>query len=61
MLVDGNDRVGNLAQIRAFLEAGFEGAFSFEATAPEILDAAEPEAGIKLSMDFLSAAVNRKH
>ncbi|WP_228028663.1 TIM barrel protein [Donghicola mangrovi] len=31
--VDADDRCGNLAQIAAFLEAGYEGAFSFECTA----------------------------
>lgn len=31
--VDAGDRCGNVAQIAAFLEAGYEGAFSFECTA----------------------------
>lgn len=51
VLVDAADRIGNRAQIDAFLGAGYTGAFSFECTAPELitaLNAADIDASFRL-------------
>ncbi|MDQ1900512.1 TIM barrel protein [Paracoccus sp. WLY502] len=54
VLVDGGDRLGNLPQIRALLEAGYEGPFSFEPFADEVHQAADPKGAVKASMAFVS-------
>ncbi|WP_347138362.1 TIM barrel protein [Paracoccus sp. SSK6] len=55
VLVDDQDRLENLPQIRALLEAGYDGPFSFEPFAPEVHDAADPKGALKDSMAFVSA------
>ena len=56
VLVDGDDRLENLPQIRALLEAGYDGPFSFEPFAAEVHDAADPEAALKDSIGHIQAA-----
>ncbi|WP_417280306.1 TIM barrel protein [Celeribacter sp.] len=51
-LVDGDDRCGNVAQIAAFLEGGYDGAFSFECTEPKLI-AAPNLTDIKTSFAFI--------
>ncbi len=36
ILVDARDRLGNVAQMRELMEAGYDGAFSYEAFSPEV-------------------------
>ncbi|MFD2813936.1 hypothetical protein ACFSYD_04360 [Paracoccus aerius] len=55
VLVDGQDRLENLHQIRALLDAGYDGPFSFEPFAPEVHGAADPKGAVKTSMAFVSA------
>jgi 2-keto-myo-inositol isomerase len=57
VLVDADDRLGNLSQIRALIAAGYSGPFSFEPFAAEIHELEDPKAAAKKSMDFVSAAL----
>lgn len=57
VLVDDGDRLQNLPQIRALMAGGYDGAFSFEPFAPEVHDAADPEAALKTSMDHIRSAL----
>lgn len=57
MLVDAADRLENLAQIRSLLAAGFEGPYSFEPFAAEVHGLADPEAALRASIDYVTAAV----
>lgn len=54
-LVDGADRLGNVAQLRALAEAGYDGPVSFECFAPEVHALADPVAAIRGSMAYLEA------
>ena len=55
VLVDDADRLENLSQIRALLDAGYDGPFIFEPFATEVHEAADPKGAIKASMAFVSA------
>jgi len=57
VLVDSEDRLENLLQIRALLAAGFTGPYSFEPFAPEVHDLADPQAAVQVSMDHIRAAL----
>lgn len=57
VLVDGADRLENVAQIRELLRLGFDGPFSFEPFAPEVHALADPEAAVRASMGHISAQV----
>ena len=57
ILVDVHDRLGNVAQIGALLDAGYEGAFSYEPFSPSVHALDDPETALRTSMDFISAAV----
>lgn len=57
MLVDGTDRLDNLGQIRALLDGGYDGPFSFEPFAEQVHALADPEAALKASMDHLRAGL----
>ena len=56
-LVDGQDRLQNLSQIRALRYAGFEGPYSFEPFAAEVHDLADPQAALQASMDHIRATL----
>lgn len=58
ILVDGRDRLENVEQIRALLDAGYTGAFSYEPFSPQVHALANPEPALRDSMDFLRAAVS---
>ena len=49
-LVTGADRLGNLAQIRAFLDGGYSGHFSFEPFSAEVRDLDRPAEAIRQSI-----------
>ena len=55
VLVDDNDRLQNISQIKTLLAAGFEGPYSFEPFAPEVHDLSDPEAAIRWSIAFIKA------
>lgn len=57
VLVGPQDRLGNVQQLRALLEAGYQGVVSFEPFADAIIYAADIEQQLTRSMDYLSAAV----
>ncbi|MDF0600477.1 TIM barrel protein [Psychromarinibacter sp. C21-152] len=58
-LVDDRDRLGNIPQLRALREAGYDGPVSFEPFAQEVHDLDDPEAALRESIAFVAAAVNR--
>ncbi len=55
VLVDADDRLGNIAQLRSFQAAGFQGPASFEAFAPEIHDMKDPAAALAGSIAFITS------
>ena len=57
VLVGPADRLGNVAQLRTLLAAGYRGYASFEPFAPDVSHAADIEQRLRLSMDYLSGAV----
>jgi len=60
VLIDAEDRLGNLAQIRELMNAGYDGAFSFECTAPAIHGLSDAETRIKASFEFLEAQIETR-
>jgi 2-keto-myo-inositol isomerase len=53
VLVGPEDRLGNAAQIRALVAAGYHGPLSFEPFSPSVHGSADPRAAIAGSMEFL--------
>nr|WP_256368378.1 TIM barrel protein [Mangrovicoccus sp. HB161399] len=56
LLVEAQDRCGNATQVRAFLDGGYAGAFSFECTTAEVWDRPDLEAAIRASFELIEAA-----
>ena len=54
VLVDGDDLLGNVAQIRALRAAGYAGPISYEPFAASVHDLADPAAALAASMEFIS-------
>lgn len=57
VLVDANDRLGNVDQIAALLAAGYDGAFSYECFSPETHALTDPEGAIRASFEFLATGL----
>lgn len=57
ILVDAEDRLGNVAQIAELRDAGYRGPISFEAFSPAVHGAPDPEAGLRRSMDHIESAL----
>lgn len=57
VLVDGDDRLGNVGQIRALRAAGYEGPLSFEPFADSVHALSDPRAAVKASLDHIKAAM----
>ena len=57
LLVGAADRLGNVAQLRTLLAAGYSGYVSFEPFAAEIAAATDIEQRLAASMAYLSNAV----
>lgn len=57
VLVGPADRLGNLAQLRSLLAAGYRGYVSFEPFAPEITCAPDIESRLTASMAYVSSAL----
>ncbi|MBI1172860.1 TIM barrel protein [bacterium] len=53
VLVDADDILGNVAQIRALRAAGYAGPISYEPFASEVHDLADPKAALTASMNFI--------
>lgn len=60
VLVDGRDRLGNIEQIRALTEAGYDGPISFEPFAEELRRLPDPARAIRESMEFISQSLASK-
>ena len=58
ILVDDRDRLGNVQQIRALLDAGYKGAFSYEPFSPQVHGLEDAAPSLRESMDFIRAAVS---
>lgn len=56
-LVDDWDRLENIPQIRALLDAGYDGPFSFEPFAEEVHALADPETALRASMNHIRGLV----
>lgn len=54
-LVDERDRLCNVAQIRALLKAGYDGAISYECFSPETHALTDPQRAIRRSFEFISS------
>jgi 2-keto-myo-inositol isomerase len=61
VLVGAADRLGNAAQLRKLLAAGYSGYASFEPFADEIAAAGDIEQRLAASMAYLREAVARIH
>lgn len=57
VLVDERDRLENVPQVRALLEAGYDGPFSFEPFAPAVHDLADPQSALGNSIDYVKANI----
>jgi 2-keto-myo-inositol isomerase len=60
LLVDGADRLGNVAQIAALQAAGCAVPLSFEAFAPETHALADPRAALQASMDHIRSGLAQR-
>jgi 2-keto-myo-inositol isomerase len=57
VLVDADDLLGNVAQIRALRAAGYTGAISYEPFAASVHDLTDPKAALAASMEFIRSGV----
>jgi 2-keto-myo-inositol isomerase len=55
VLVDRNDRLGNIAQIEELRMAGYRGPISFESFAPSVHASTDPTMDLAGSFDFISS------
>ncbi len=57
ILVDARDRLGNIAQMRELLDAGYEGAFSYEPFSAEVHAMTDPASAIAESFAFIEKGI----
>jgi len=57
VLVDAQDRLGNVAQIEALLDAGYSGPISYEPFAASVHALSDPAPALKESMEFITKGV----
>lgn len=57
VLVDASDRLGNLEQLSALTDAGFNGPVSVEAFAPKVHQFTDPKAQLCGSFEFITTAL----
>ncbi|MFA3919230.1 TIM barrel protein [Ruegeria hyattellae] len=60
VLVDAGDRLDNLGQLQALHVAGYDGAVSFEAFAPEIHQMTRPADALARSKEFITSHLARR-
>ena len=53
VLVDGNDRLGNVEQITELLRGGYIGPLSFEAFSPDVHALIDPKEALSRSIHFI--------
>ncbi|MFB2594973.1 TIM barrel protein [Paracoccus sp. p4-l81] len=58
VLVDGDDRLGNVAQARALIAGGYDGPFSLEPFAPAVHARDDIEDALRATMDHIRAGVS---
>lgn len=59
VLVDAQDLIDNVGQVRALTAGGYRGPISFEPFSSEVHDLADSEGAIRASMEFMSAGLAR--
>ena len=59
ILVDSRDRLGNVAQLAALIDQGYEGAISYEAFSPEVHEIEHPRDALIESMAFVSIELEK--
>lgn len=57
VLVDENDQIGNVEQLSALLDAGYDGPVSFEPFSPEVLRLSNPKDALSKSFAYISKAL----
>lgn len=57
ILIDSADRLDNVGQIRALLDAGYTGPCSFEPFSPAVQQLEQPESALRASMDYIQSAL----
>lgn len=55
VLVDADDRLENVTQIKALISGGYTGPFSFEPFSPQVHELDDPEAALRASMAYLKS------
>ena len=60
VLVDKEDRLGNIAQIQALIDAGYDGSISYECFSPKTHGLKDPYSEIKRSFEFISDSLRRR-
>ncbi|MCC5954577.1 MAG: TIM barrel protein [Natronohydrobacter sp.] len=60
VLIDADDRLGNIDQIAALIAGGYTGAFSYECFSPETQSLDDPATALRQSFDFISAQLRAK-
>lgn len=60
VLVDGRDRLGNIAQLEQLVAGGYSGPISFEAFAPEVHAFTDPQTEISRSFNFITSSLEEK-
>ncbi len=59
VLVDAQDFIDNVGQVRALMAGGYRGPISFEPFSPDVHALADSEGAIRASMEFMSAGLGR--
>lgn len=60
VLVDADDRLGNVAQLRALFDAGYAGPISYECFSPDTHALDDPYIAIRRSFEFISSELRAK-
>jgi len=60
ILVDADDRLGNIEQLAYLRAAGYTGPISFEVFSPAVHDLADPETALRESIDFIESQLAKK-
>lgn len=60
VLVDQDDRLGNIDQIQVLIDAGYDGPISYECFSPQIHALADPYTEIMRSFDFMTSKLRQK-
>ena len=59
VLVDAQDLLDNVGQVRALMAGGYDGPISFEPFSSDVHDLADSEGAIRASMEFMAAGLGR--